>query len=146
MIWIIIFVLCLALVAWGGNSSYDAEFQFIIGVLGIILLGVVIAVQASSVCTADLWLSEERTEIIKLRAGIAEVKASIYDSKRGQIFDAQNMSQSTKLSEYTGEVLKREAKFNKDLLSYKNALNSTTSFWVGRRIYIPDAVKSIEGF
>lgn len=145
MIWIILFVLCIALLAWA-VQTYDDEFAMIVGNVGTVIFGVVIGIQAASACMADYEFAEEKTEIQMMRAGIAEIKASIYDSKRGHMFDAQNMSQSAKLSEYTAEVVKREAKFNKDLLGYKNALSSTTSLLVGRRLYIPNAVKDIQGF
>ena len=93
MIWIIIFALCVAMFVVG-VQTYDDEFLILAGVVGVTVGMAIIAIQFCSAVMVDLELIEEKTEIQMMRAGIAEIKASIYDSKRGHMFDAQNMSQS----------------------------------------------------
>lgn len=54
------------------------------------------------------------------------------------------MNQIKTLSEYTAEVLKKEAYYNSSLKSDQLAADSRLSFWFGMGAFIPDEIKEFK--
>lgn len=85
-------------------------------------------------------MQEDAEKIIYLRRGINEIRSSIYESNKKEMFDAKNMSQSKSLTAYTEEVLKLESNYNSELKGYQLALHSRSSYWFGIGALLPNEI------
>jgi hypothetical protein len=94
--------------------------------------------------TLSRSLQSEAEEIVHLRKGIDEIRASIYESNKKEMFDSKNMSQSRALTEYTSEVLEKEAKYNRRLKDFQLAMKSRGSFWFGIGAMLPDEIMELK--
>ena len=136
MIWTILLIVLIGILLFKRfTETYDNSPLFGSGIC-LILLGLWLYGPQ----TVPRSLQSEAEEIIHLRKGVDEIRASIYKSEKKEMFDAMNMSQSRALTQFTSEVLEKEAKYNRRLKSYQLAFKSRGSFWFGLGAMLPEEI------